>query len=141
LAQLALRMTAPGVPDVYQGDEWWNLSLVDPDNRRPVDFAHLSRELTELRGGAPPVRANAKLFTTWQLLALRARRAPAFEGAYTPIDVGTSGCCYRRGDDVLVVVPIRPVAMPFRVPPGWRNVLAPLVQVLEHPPAVYEAPA
>jgi (1->4)-alpha-D-glucan 1-alpha-D-glucosylmutase len=44
LAQLVLKLAAPGVPDIYQGGELWNLSLVDPDNRRPVDFA-LCREL------------------------------------------------------------------------------------------------
>ena len=42
LAQLALKLTAPGVPDIYQGCEQWNFSLVDPDNRRPVDFESLA---------------------------------------------------------------------------------------------------
>src|SRR6185295_20331007 len=40
LSQLALKITAPGVPDFYQGTELWDLNLVDPDNRRPVDYAH-----------------------------------------------------------------------------------------------------
>jgi len=48
LSQLVLKMTAPGVPDCYQGTEFWDLSLVDPDNRRPVDFAERSRLLDEL---------------------------------------------------------------------------------------------
>ena len=48
LAQLALQLTAPGVPDIYQGNELWDLSLVDPDNRRPVDFALRTRMLEEV---------------------------------------------------------------------------------------------
>lgn len=48
LSQLLLKITAPGVPDFYQGTETWNLTLVDPDNRRPVDFANHSRELAAL---------------------------------------------------------------------------------------------
>ena len=43
LAQLLIKVTAPGVPDFYQGTEFWDLNLVDPDNRRPVDYAHRAR--------------------------------------------------------------------------------------------------
>src|ERR1700730_5016447 len=50
LAQTTLLLTSPGVPDLYQGMEVWNLSLVDPDNRRPVDFEHLASLLSEIRG-------------------------------------------------------------------------------------------
>ena len=50
LAQLAVKLFAPGVPDVYQGTELWDLSLVDPDNRRPVDFDRRRRLLEELSG-------------------------------------------------------------------------------------------
>src|ERR1041385_6181024 len=49
LAQTLIKLTAPGVPDIYQGSELWDLSLVDPDNRRPVDFALRERLLAELR--------------------------------------------------------------------------------------------
>ena len=52
LAQLALKMTAPGVPDIYQGCELWDFSLVDPDNRRRVDFAHRAALLDGRRGGS-----------------------------------------------------------------------------------------
>ncbi|MGR9087242.1 MAG: malto-oligosyltrehalose synthase [Gammaproteobacteria bacterium] len=48
LAQNVLQLTSPGVPDLYQGDELWQFNLVDPDNRRPVDFTHRSRLLDEL---------------------------------------------------------------------------------------------
>ena len=49
LAQTLVKLTAPGVPDIYQGTELWDLSLVDPDNRRPVDWAHRRRALGELQ--------------------------------------------------------------------------------------------
>src|SRR5947199_152099 len=51
LLQLTLKITAPGVPDFYQGTELWDLSMVDPDNRRPIDFAARRRLIAEL---APP---------------------------------------------------------------------------------------
>ena len=52
LGQVLLKLTFPGVPDVYGGDELWFLSLVDPDNRRPVDWAARRAALAALRGGA-----------------------------------------------------------------------------------------
>ena len=48
LAQTAAKLTVPGVPDIYQGCELWDLSLVDPDNRRPVDFARREAEMADL---------------------------------------------------------------------------------------------
>lgn len=93
LAQLALKLTVPGVPDIYQGCELMDFSMVDPDNRRPVDFAlrrrllaqvrHLSgREaMTRWREGAP------KLWLTEKLLRLRTERPQIFaEGRYEPIE-------------------------------------------------------
>src|SRR5262249_58151956 len=50
LAQVLLKLTCPGVPDLYQGTELWDFSLVDPDNRRPVDYRHRREVLAELRG-------------------------------------------------------------------------------------------
>src|SRR6202035_4948649 len=50
LAQLVLKLTVPGVPDIYQGSELWDFSLVDPDNRRPVDFAQRQRLFDEICG-------------------------------------------------------------------------------------------
>ena len=79
LAQLVLKTTSPGIPDIYQGCELWTDSLVDPDNRRPVDYA-LRRELLAALGDDVPdvpsdERGVSKLFVTRGLLALR--RAPA----------------------------------------------------------------
>ena len=95
LAQLAMKMTMPGTPDFYQGSEFWDLSLVDPDNRRPVDFAARASVL-EASGDEPDWTALA---ATWphghikfalmrRLLALRQRLADVFaNGAYRPIEV------------------------------------------------------
>ncbi|MEG3164178.1 malto-oligosyltrehalose synthase [Sphingomonas sp. PB2P19] len=80
LAQVALRCTVPGVPDLYQSTECADLSLVDPDNRRPVDYRRRQALLAD--GGDP------KLALTAQLLALRRAHPSVFsEGAYTPIAV------------------------------------------------------
>jgi maltooligosyltrehalose synthase len=96
LAQVALKLTAPGVPDIYQGCEEWNFSLVDPDNRRPVDFERLGAQLQRLEeSDAAELRGNAadgriKQFVTWRLLQLRRERADLFrDGAY--LAVPTSG--------------------------------------------------
>ncbi|TCZ54277.1 malto-oligosyltrehalose synthase [Roseicella aquatilis] len=90
LSQALLRCAAPGVPDLYQGTEFWDLSLVDPDNRRPVDWAARARAL---EAAAPP----AELLPHWQdgrvkqaviarALALRAARPALFaEGDYQPV--------------------------------------------------------
>lgn len=68
LSQLLLKLTSPGVPDIYQGNEVWNFSLVDPDNRRPVDFAHCQKMLAELdnifAADAPREGALASLLET-----------------------------------------------------------------------------
>ena len=121
LAQTLLKLTCPGVPDVYQGDELWNLSLVDPDNRRPVDWDARRRALTELKAGAPPTRETAKLFLIWKTLQLRAQRPEAFAGGYEPIEA-EDVCAFTRGGEVLVAVPLRPDAT-FEAPPGYEDAL------------------
>ena len=95
LGQLLLKLTVPGVPDVYQGDELVDLSLVDPDNRRPVDWDARRAALAALRDGAEPTRETMKLHLISRALELRARRPEVFGpgGAYTP-DRGGAG---RRG--------------------------------------------
>ena len=114
LAMTLLKLTAPGVPDLYQGDELESLSLVDPDNRRPVDFG-LRRRL--LAATAPP----PKLALIRAALALRARREL---GAYDPIDAGGDVCAYRRGEDVVVAAAVRGSGGRMQLPPGsWRDLL------------------
>jgi (1->4)-alpha-D-glucan 1-alpha-D-glucosylmutase len=104
LSRLVVHYTVPGTPDLYQGDELWNLSLVDPDNRRPVDFALRSRLLDEVdrafsAGGAErgdllrhlaesPGDGRIKLHLTHRLLATRRERADLFtRGSYEPARV------------------------------------------------------
>ena len=69
LAQTALKMTSPGVPDLYQGCELWDLSLVDPDNRRPVDYALRARYLREMRArleGRERLALTQELLRSWR---------------------------------------------------------------------------
>ena len=112
---MLFKLTCPGVPDLYQGDELETLALVDPDNRRPVDW--------RLRDCSLHDRREPKLWLTRKALELRARRPDAFAGAYEPVDLGPDVGAYVRGGKVLVVVPIRDVPLPAR-PTGWNDVLA-----------------
>jgi (1->4)-alpha-D-glucan 1-alpha-D-glucosylmutase len=106
LGQLLLKLTSPGIPDIYQGDELWRLSLVDPDNRREVDWEERRRLLGELGEGAAPTRATRKLHLIRVALELRRRQREAFAGSYTPISAGERTCAYRRGEEVVVIVRI-----------------------------------
>ena len=117
------------MPDVYQGDELWALSLVDPDNRRPVDWERRRAALAELRDGVEPTRDTIKLFLIWRALALRARRPEAFAGGYTPIDAGERCCAFLREDSVLAATAVRPsgegieLELPQSAAGRWRDVL------------------
>jgi (1->4)-alpha-D-glucan 1-alpha-D-glucosylmutase len=131
LGQLLLKLSAPGVPDIYQGDELWSLSLVDPDNRRPVDWDARRDALARVRAGGSPSAVHEKLFLIHHALALRARRPRAFAGAYTPVPAGPEVCAFLRGDaEVLVAVALRgpaPGAVALELPEQargrWRDVL------------------
>lgn len=93
LGQKLLQLTMPGVPDVYQGTEIVDLSLVDPDNRRPVDFDHRRRLLARLDAGARPTCLDEeKLLVTSRALRLRRDRPHAFVGedcTYAPLPTTT----------------------------------------------------
>jgi (1->4)-alpha-D-glucan 1-alpha-D-glucosylmutase len=124
LGQLLLKLTAPGVPDVYQGDELEDLSLVDPDNRRPVDWEARRRALDAVRTAVALAPEHMKLFLIWKALDLRARLPEAFAGSYEPVDAGPGVCAYLRGGDVLVVVPVRDWEHAWLSAPGrWRDTL------------------
>jgi (1->4)-alpha-D-glucan 1-alpha-D-glucosylmutase len=136
LGQLALKLTSPGIPDTYQGDELELRALVDPDNRRPVDWALRRERLSHLMGGGAPGSdlGDLKLWVTSRLLGLRTRRPDAFSGvtayaSYEPIDGGESVCAYLRGADVLTVVSLSRAGADRQpalvgVPKGtWRDVL------------------
>ncbi len=119
LAQVVLKITSPGVPDFYQGTDIWDLSLVDPDNRRTVDYEQRRSMLKKLKAAhergsldlATMQRrffdGRIKLFTTWRTLDLRKRRAEVFRsGQYRAIESESPNvCAFMRGEDVLVAVP------------------------------------
>ena len=101
IARTVLQLTSPGIPDIYQGDELWNLALVDPDNRRAVDFDRRRRMLDELadagqRGAdtsaldalvGRPADGRLKLLVTHQLLQARRSRPELFACAdYQPLE-------------------------------------------------------
>ncbi|MGC2298204.1 MAG: hypothetical protein WA476_05330, partial [Acidobacteriaceae bacterium] len=124
LAQAVLKITSPGVPDFYQGTELWDLSLVDPDNRRPVDYERRRRALEGLKEEATSQGELAvcrevldrlgdgrvKLWTVHRALELRNRMAETFQrGEYVPVDVTKEEAehviGFSRGGRVLAVVP------------------------------------
>jgi (1->4)-alpha-D-glucan 1-alpha-D-glucosylmutase len=120
LGQKLLALTVPGTPDVYQGTELWDDSLVDPDNRRAVDYAARRAALKDLQH--PKIRVVAT--------ALRVRRSRPetfLRGGYRPVladgEAGDHVVAFRRGDDVLVAVTRWTVRLAER---GWGNTVVPL---------------
>jgi (1->4)-alpha-D-glucan 1-alpha-D-glucosylmutase len=128
LAQTVLKLTSPGVPDIYQGNELWDYSLVDPDNRRAVDYARRRALLADLQRSLGSGAENAaharelfesiddgrlKLYVIWRALALRARRPGLFEcGRYAALPVAGAHashiCAFARlheGGSAVTVVP------------------------------------
>jgi (1->4)-alpha-D-glucan 1-alpha-D-glucosylmutase len=127
LAQTLLKLTVPGVPDIYQGCELWDFSLVDPDNRRPVDYALRQQYLAELQQRCQEetrpelvqdllrtrTDGRIKLYVIWQTLTLRRAQAAVFrDGAYLPLEVqgrhAAHVCAFARVHataEVVVVVP------------------------------------
>ena len=141
LAQVLLKLTAPGVPDFFQGTEFWDQSLVDPDNRRPVDFDERERTLEA-------ARSPIELATSWRdgrvkqaliarVMAARRQRPTLFaRGDYTPLEVEGPRAVHviafaRRegGASMITIVPRLPLPL---LPPGdgllippaaWRGTL------------------
>ncbi len=124
LAQVVLKIASPGVPDFYQGTEMWDLSLVDPDNRRPVDYEVRRRSLDEMQEKATSLGELAvcrdvlnrlsdgrvKLWTMHRALDLRNRMAETFQrGEYVPAqatkDYAENVIGFSRGGKILAVVP------------------------------------
>ena len=145
LGQALLKLTVPGVPDVYQGQEVWDFSLVDPDNRRAVDFAYRRAMLDRLQqdvGGheesllalarqlaLDPRNARLKLFLTWRVLQFRRRQAELFRsGEYMPLAVEGARakhvCAFARRSPAAVAE--RPTAI--IIVPRWIAQLTPLGQ-------------
>jgi (1->4)-alpha-D-glucan 1-alpha-D-glucosylmutase len=124
LAQLLIKLTAPGVADIYQGDELVSLSLVDPDNRRPVDWDKRRRALAAVRdGSAPDDPDHRKLRLIVAALDLRRRRPEAFAGGYEPVEAGEGAIAYIRGGAVFVAAEIRPGAQLPQPDGDWTEVV------------------
>jgi (1->4)-alpha-D-glucan 1-alpha-D-glucosylmutase len=124
LSRIAIHLTAPGVPDVYQGDELWNFTLVDPDNRRPVDFEARDRvldDVEQLEDFGDPFDNRLKALVTHRLLLLRRSLPGLFlAGSYEPAEVvgerATHIVAYARTDGTsrAVMIASRTVAGSFK---------------------------
>jgi (1->4)-alpha-D-glucan 1-alpha-D-glucosylmutase len=127
LTQTLCKLTVPGVPDIYQGNDLWDFSLVDPDNRRPVDYEKRHQMLAELRDvhahgpDARSVRAlvdnlgdgRCKLYLTWKVLQFRREHADLFRrGEYLPLRVSgehaSNLCAFARRHEGELVITIAP---------------------------------
>ena len=128
LSQCLLKLTVPGVPDIYQGCELWNLYLVDPDNRQPVDYVRARAMLSDLKkqvaeagdDGLRELAANVlatmadgriKLYLVWRLLVFRREHDELFrQGSYIPLAAGgpfaehVCGFARRLGKKLVVVI-------------------------------------
>jgi (1->4)-alpha-D-glucan 1-alpha-D-glucosylmutase len=151
LAQMSIKLAAPGVPDIYQGAEAWELSLVDPDNRRPVDFDRLAGQLDEAAAASPATLLAAwrsglpKLHLVSRGLALRRARPRLFaEGTYLPLAVSGPQARHAvalarvREDAALVaILPRLPHALldgmgvPHVPAERWRGTIVELPELLD----------
>ncbi len=131
LGQKLVQLTMPGVPDLYQGSELWDLSLVDPDNRRPVDFAQRRELLARIDAGWQPdvdESGAAKLLVVTRALRLRRDRPDLFDG-YRPLWAVGPGAghvvAFARGGGRLVAVATR-LPLTLQRTGGWRGTFLPL---------------
>ncbi|THF85904.1 malto-oligosyltrehalose synthase [Deinococcus sp. KSM4-11] len=119
LSAALIRLSAPGVPDTYQGTEGWHQSLVDPDNRRPVDYALMGRRVASLErrhdlGVARRLlgtygTGEVKTLITWAVLQVRAAHPELFRhGSYRPIDAGKYVVAFSREHAGQVAVTVAP---------------------------------
>ena len=132
-----VQLTMPGVPDTYQGCEVAGLSLVDPDNRRPVDFNRIHADLraldagTDARlpdGGDPDALGRVKLLVTARALRLRREHPDWFSGDYRPRPASGPAAshvtAFQRGGGAVTVVTRLPGALRRRG--GWQDTVLPL---------------
>ncbi|SFE40565.1 maltooligosyl trehalose synthase [Chitinophaga sp. CF118] len=144
LVQVLIKITAPGIPDIYQGCELWDYSYVDPDNRRPVDYTIRKSALAAIRqkeqeGSLFPYltagrsQGLQKLFTTWKALHCRKEHADLFiEGDYLPLQSSTDQILayartYRK-QWAVIITPLPgsdfcgTILLPTGAPSRWRNI-------------------
>ncbi|PYE56258.1 malto-oligosyltrehalose synthase [Deinococcus yavapaiensis] len=147
LSQVLVKFTAPGVPDTYQGSEVWNQSLVDPDNRRPVDYAKLEEFTRQIDGGQDDKIGLAdrllqayedggvKLLVSHVALNARREHATLFsEGDYVPLDAGEHVVAFARalGKQAAVVLAPRLTLTltkgqaPWALGDGWSDLSVPM---------------
>ncbi len=147
ISQVLLKLTVPGVPDLYQGQEVWDFSLVDPDNRRPVDFAAHQAMLRDIQSdiaggdmalvglarelGNNPRDPRTKLFLTWRTLAFRQRHAELFQdGQYIPLQTlgerAKHVCAFaRRSTSGALAIVIAPRLLAQLTPPPTDSPIPP----------------
>ena len=131
LGQKLVQLAMPGVPDLYQGSELWDLFLVDPDNRRPVDFDRRRDLLTRIDGGWLPGLDDsgaAKLLIVTRALRLRRDRPELFGGSYEPLPAQGPAAdhlfAFARGGGHLVAVATR-LPVTLQRAGGWRGTTLP----------------
>ena len=134
LAQTLIKLVAPGVPDFYQGTELWDLSLVDPDNRRPVDYAErteLLEQCRSLNAAAAIAQWDTGLPKLWlidRVLSLRAARPEQFaeDSRYQPLAAQGAHLgnlfAFRRGENLIAVVP----RLTLSIANQWEDTRLPL---------------
>jgi (1->4)-alpha-D-glucan 1-alpha-D-glucosylmutase len=155
LAQVLLKLTAPGIPDIYQGAECWETSFVDPDNRRPVDYGHRTAMLREMRtkeavGTAAaldfvldhPESGAMKMWVIYRVLNYRRAHPGLFAGGdYIPVAVEGTALAYIRqaaGEWVLVLAPLigreetqgLRLELPAGAPSVWKELFTGDMQVV-----------
>ena len=142
LSQTAIKLTAPGIPDFYQGSELWNISLVDPDNRRPVDLQNNYRLFKEMKSFSVDdvmqrmEEGLPKLWLIYHTLHFRKKNPQLFDRAdYFPLMLSGEkkdfGIAFLRGDKVITFVPRLIISLQGNwgdtylniIPGNWRNIL------------------
>jgi (1->4)-alpha-D-glucan 1-alpha-D-glucosylmutase len=141
LARTLIKLCAPGIPDLYQGSELWDLSLVDPDNRAPVDY-DLRRKLLARMPEMSPEQSmqelalgTPKFWLTWRVLQLRSKQPQLFAGSYEPLALKgpdeARALGFVRNGRLAVVVPRLSASGELTAKPtlvglpegSWRNAL------------------
>jgi (1->4)-alpha-D-glucan 1-alpha-D-glucosylmutase len=129
LSQTLLKYTAPGIPDLYQGTELWDLSLVDPDNRRAVDYGRRKKMLEEVKNMSPKQATEkihtgiTKMYVIYNALKVRRQYLESFgsKSSYESVDTGGGKAghliAFERNGDIVTVVP----RLLLGLESGWDN--------------------